>query len=70
MSALLWIGAGLAGLAIAGLGWCIARAARLRRSQASPEETRAALQGLVALNLASVALGGLGLALMIAGGLL
>ena len=70
MSALLWIGAGLAALGIAGLGWCIARAARLRRSEASPEETRAVLQGLVALNLASVALGGLGLALMIAGGLL
>ena len=70
MSALLWIGAGLAALGIAGLVRCILRAARLRRSETSPEETRAVLQGLVALNLASVALGGLGLALMIAGGLI
>jgi len=70
MSAVFWIGLGLAALGIAGLGLCIARAARLRRSDTGPEETRRALQGLVALNLGAVALAGLGLALMLAGGLI
>ena len=67
---MVWIGAGLAALGIAGLAWCVVRAMRLRGSNAGPEETRRVLQALVALNLASVALGGLGLAVIIAGGLL
>jgi len=70
MSWLLWAGAALAALGIAGLGWCIRRAARLRNSDAGREETQAVLEGLIAVNLGSVALAGLGLAMMIAGALL
>jgi len=70
MTSFLWIGAVFAAIGIAGLVWCIRRASRLRRSDAGRDETQRVLQTLVAVNFASVALAFLGLAMMIAGGLL
>lgn len=70
MTAFLWIGAALAAIGIAGLGWCIRRAARLRNSDTDRDETQRVLQTLVAANFASVAFAFLGLALMVAGALL
>jgi nitric oxide reductase large subunit len=70
VTAFLWIGAALAAIGVAGLGWCIRRAAQLRRSDADRDETQRVLQTLVAANFASVAFAFLGLALMVAGALL
>ena len=70
MSGLLWGGAALAAIGIAGLAWCILRAARLRREETDAAETRRVLNGLVAANFASVGCAFLGLALMVAGALL
>lgn len=70
MTALLWAGAALAAVGIAGLSWCIRRAAALRRSSVDADETRAVLHRLVAVNMGAVACAFLGLALMVAGALL
>lgn len=51
-------------IGLAGLGVCIRRAAALRRD---PDTAKAGLHGLVALNMASVAVAGLGLALVVVG---
>lgn len=49
---------------LGGLGLCIKRAAAAR-SLDDPDAVRTHLQGLVALNLASVGLSGLGLAMVV-----
>lgn len=64
MTALVWIGAAVALGGLAGLGWCIREAMRLKRTAPSPEETRRTLARLRAVNLASVATGFLGLAVV------
>lgn len=60
-------GALLTLLGLGGLGWCILQGFRIRRGQLSAEEIRRRLNGLIALNLGSVALAGLGLAVLVAG---
>jgi hypothetical protein len=65
----------LAGLILAvaglsGLGWCILQGLRIRRAQLPAAEIHARLHRLLALNLGSVALAGLGLAALLAGFLL
>ena len=52
---------------LGGLGWCIAQGLRIRRAALPATEIHARLQRLVAINLASVALAALGLALLVAG---
>lgn len=64
-----YIGVLLAILGLAGLGLCIAKAAKLRKST-DKDAVRAGLNGLVALNMASVGLASLGLALVVVGLLL
>jgi hypothetical protein len=51
-------------IGLAGLAVCIRRAAQLRRD---PETAKAKLHGLVALNMASVGVAGLGLAFVVVG---
>ena len=51
---------------LAGLGVCIRRAAALRKA-ADPETAKARMHGLVALNMASVGVAGLGLAFVVVG---
>lgn len=55
----------LAGLA--GLGLCIRRAAALKGAAQDPDAVRARLHGLVALNMASVGVAFIGLALVVVG---
>ena len=50
MDALIWTGAGVSALGLAGLVWCIVLALRARRSGLPDEEIRARLQRVVALN--------------------
>jgi hypothetical protein len=53
-----------------GLTWCIYRGYRLARTGLPPAEMRAKLQRLVPVNLASVGIAALGLAVLLAGFLL
>jgi hypothetical protein len=67
MELLVWTGAGLTLLGLAGLIWCIVLAARARRAGLSDEVLRARLQKVVALNLGALALSALGLMAVIVG---
>ncbi len=58
----------LAGLG--GLGWCILQGLRIRRAALPPAEIHARLHRMLAINLGSVALAALGLAVLVAGLLL
>jgi hypothetical protein len=53
-----------------GLGWCVAQGFRIRRAGLAAEEIHARLHKLLAINLGSVALAALGLAMVVAGLLL
>lgn len=70
MQALIWAGAALTVMGLAGLGYCILRATRAKRSGLDDAAMRAELQRVVAINLAAVGLSALGLAGVVAGILL
>jgi nitric oxide reductase large subunit len=64
---LIWIGAALTALGLAGLAWMILAALRLRRAGLPPEALRAALQRLVAVNLGAVGIAAIGLMMVVLG---
>jgi hypothetical protein len=70
MQALIWAGAAMTVAGLAGLGYCILRATRAKRSGLGDTEMRAELQRVVAINLAAVGVSALGLAAVVAGILL
>jgi len=67
MEALIWIGVALVVLGILGLIYCIVVAARARSAGLEGEAMEARLRKLVAFNLGSLALSGLGLMLVVVG---
>lgn len=67
MEWLVWLGAALTLLGVAGLVWCIAIALRARRAGLSDEAMKARLQKVVALNLGALAVSALGLMAVILG---
>ena len=67
MAMVIWIGAALTLLGVAGLVWCIVLAVRAKRSGLADAAMKAALQRVVALNLGALALSGLGLMLVVVG---
>lgn len=67
MGVLVWIGVVVVLIGLVGLGLCIRKAAALRALKDDPEAQRAGMHGLVALNMGSVALAFLGLALVVVG---
>lgn len=67
MDGLIWGGALLSLLGVAGLIWCIVLAFRARKSGAPDAEIRARLQKVVAINLAALALSFFGLMLVLVG---
>ncbi|MFD1913390.1 hypothetical protein [Halodurantibacterium flavum] len=67
MDWLVWIGAAMTVAGIAGIGWCVTIALRLRRAALSEEEQRARLQRAVIINISSLGLSALGLALVVTG---
>ena len=70
MEILIWIGAALTLLGIAGLGWCIVMALNARRAGLDEAAMRTAMQRVVALNMGSLGLSALGLMMVVAGILL
>ncbi|MBA3325597.1 MAG: hypothetical protein H0T41_10200 [Rhodobacteraceae bacterium] len=67
MTALLILGVLIVAAGLFGLGYCIRAGFVIRREKPAPEVARARLQRLVAVNLGSVGLAALGLALVVAG---
>ena len=67
MQGLIWGGAALTLVGLAGLGYCILRVGRARRAGLDDAALRAELQRVVTLNLAAVGVSALGLAAVVAG---
>lgn len=67
MDILIWIGAGLTLLGVAGLVWCIVLAMRARSSGLPDDEIKARLQKVIALNLGALLVSGLGLMAVVVG---
>lgn len=67
MDIIIWIGAGLTLVGLAGLVRCIQLAMRARASGLDDAGVRAALQRVVTLNLAALGVSALGLMLVVAG---
>lgn len=70
MQALIWAGAAMTVAGLLGLGYCILRATRAKRSGLDDAAMRAELQRVVVINLAAVGVSALGLAAVVAGILL
>lgn len=67
MKILIWTGAGLTLLGVAGLVWCIVLAMRARSSGLPDDQIKARLQRVIALNLGALLLSGLGLMAVVVG---
>lgn len=67
MTLLVILGAALVAAGLGGLAYCIRTGFAIRRDKPPPDLARARLQRLVAVNLGSVGLAALGLALVVAG---
>ena len=67
MEWLIWIGAALTLLGVVGLVWCIVLAMRAKKAGLPDEQMRAVLQRVVILNMAALAVSGLGLMAVVFG---
>lgn len=67
MTMLIWIGAALALLGVAGLIYCVLLALRAKREGLTGPAMQARLQRVVAWNMAALAVSGLGLMLVVVG---
>ncbi|APX21789.1 MAG: hypothetical protein CML50_00340 [Rhodobacteraceae bacterium] len=67
MEWLIWLGAALSVLGLAGLLWCIVKVWRARRSGMDDEALRAVVHGIVPLNMGALMLSVLGLMMVILG---
>ncbi|WP_430464002.1 hypothetical protein [Tabrizicola sp.] len=67
MELMIWIGAGLTGLGLAGLIYCIWLAARAKRANLPEAEMRAELQRAVVWNMGALAVSGVGLMFVVFG---
>lgn len=70
MTILIIIGAVTAALGLAGLGYCIREAVRIRKGGIPAEQSAAKLRALVAVNMAAVGVAFIGLGMAVAGLLL
>jgi hypothetical protein len=70
MQALIWAGAALTLVGLAGLGYCVLRAMRARRAGLDDTAMRAELQRVVAINMGAMGVSALGLAMVVVGILL
>ena len=67
MDAVIWTGAAVSLLGLAGLVWCILRVARARRAGLDEEAMRATLQAVIPLNLGALFLSVIGLMMVVLG---
>ena len=67
MTYVIWGGAALSLIGVATLLWCIVLALRARRANLPEPDMRARLQRVVVLNMAALAISGLGLMAVVVG---
>lgn len=67
MDYMIWAGAVLAAMGIAALIWCILQALAAKRAGLQGEAMTAALRRVVVINMAALAVSGLGLMLVVVG---
>lgn len=67
MEYMIWIGSALTVLGLLGLLWCIVTVVQKRRAGLAEADMRAALQKVVVLNMAALAVSFLGLMLVVVG---
>lgn len=67
MEVMIWVGAAVTLLGLAGLIWCIVRVQRARKQSADDDALKAALQKVVALNLGALLLSAFGLMMVVVG---
>ncbi len=67
MEWLIWSGAALSLLGVAGIVWCILLVARVRRAGLPDAEFRSRLQRVVALNLGALFVSAIGLMMVVTG---
>ena len=70
MEMLIWIGALISLIGVAGLVWCVLAAARARRENLDDAAMKSRLQTLVAWNMAALAVSAIGLMMVVIGILL
>lgn len=70
MEILIWVGAAMTMVGVAGLGWCIWLAIKARRVGLDQAAMQAQLQRVVTLNVAALGVSALGLAMVVMGILL
>jgi hypothetical protein len=70
MQGLVWAGAIVSLIGVAGLVYCVMRALRVRRAGLADEAMRAELQRVVVVNMAALAVSAIGLMLVVMGILL
>ena len=64
---MIWAGAGLSLLGLAGLIWCILRVSRAKRAKLSDADMRAILQAVIPMNMGALFLSAIGLMLVVIG---
>ena len=64
---MIWTGAGLSLLGLAGILWCIFRVARAKRARLADEELRAAIAAAMPINMAALFVSVIGLMLVVIG---
>lgn len=67
MQALVWTGAAMTLIGVAGLGYCVLRAMRARQAGLEDAAMRAELQRVVLINMAALGVSALGLMLVVLG---
>lgn len=67
MDILIWSGAAISLLGVAGLVWCIVHVMRLRRLSLAESEMRTRMQKAVAVNFAALGISTLGLMMVVIG---
>lgn len=67
---MIWAGAAMTLIGVAGLGYCVLRTIRARRAGLDDTAMRAELQRVIAINMGALGVSALGLAAVVAGILL
>ncbi|MBV1927506.1 MAG: hypothetical protein KUG62_10120 [Rhodobacteraceae bacterium] len=64
---MIWLGAAVSVMGLAGLVWCIIQVSRARKAGLSEDELRAAVQAVLPLNMGALFLSVIGLMLVVIG---
>ena len=64
---MIWVGAGISVIGLAGILWCIFRVARARRAELEDDAMRAVLQSVIPMNMGALFLSVIGLMLVVVG---